>query len=277
LRMLHGNFLIKVPPVYRGGHVVIGERLAIALFSKTDCVGSEISLGGSVYVIVGVIAKPDAITDLSGTLEEHAVYIYHDDTPLYLRPPEKTFLLVKCRENTAGMVLSRLSVSGLDAIAEVNHDANARFGYFAARLLLLIGVCLPLSMFTRKMIEQIKNRGFKRFFREFYHESAKIAFVPGAFILLGAALYLLSGLRLTLDARMIPESLASLTKVAEKLRMWFRLVNNGRVSGGMLDPQIRVYARLAQACAAAALTLAYSSNRIISHHTKQKYSHPTIK
>jgi hypothetical protein len=147
------------------------------------------------------------------------------------------------------MVLTRLSESHLNEKAAVNYDAKAGLAIFIARLTLFIGVLLPLVRFIKLFIRRapysvalLKERRF-------------IKHITVMLVLIGCCVYLLTGLKLVVDARMIPGSLAHMDAIFEKMQEWFLLVNNGQTSGGLFDPLLRVYAVFAILSAAAACFL----------------------
>ena len=254
--MLHGNFLTKQNPAFRQGYAVIGAELASELFSYTDCVGNTIYLNGSPYEVIGVTAERDALTGIFGSTERHAVYLYAEDVAYgnntgsaYFGRAGRTSLVVACRENTAGMVLSRLSAAGLGADAEINHDANARFAVFLARLMLLAALCLPLYALIRALIPRFRPAAALL-------NSSFILPACAALALAVCAVILFAGLQFAMDPRLIPQSLADVGGVLEKLRAWFTLANNGATSGGSYGPALNVQAWAAWICAGAAMIAA---------------------
>ena len=238
-RMVHSNFLVDLKPVFMRGQVIIGESLAVALFARTDAADSDVLINGMNYSVIGVIAKDNVLIDIFGSLEKHAVYVYSGDVQAGLKP-ERTSLIVKCRENTAGMVLSGISASGLNAIAEINHDAKARFNVFASQFLLLIGICMILRSLIKQLVLKLRDNK-----RVGYINRVNFIYIVFIIIFISAALYLLSGLRFVLDARMIPGTLANFGVIFNKIREWFYLVNTGMVNGGLLSVSLNLYARLA--------------------------------
>ena len=244
-RMLHGNFLSQQ------GNVVIDEDLAWMLFSYTDCVGRDLTIGGMTFTIVGVTTKADLLKDVFGSLEAHPVYVFDDGAQAW--DPSDYTLVVKCRENTGDLALSRLSSSALASKADINIGAMARFNEFIARVLLLICVCLPLHA----LLSVALNR---------WRAQKKIdwaAFGISAALLI-AAIWLIAGLELVVDTRLIPSTLADGGEIIDKLRSWSILVNNGNASGGLFDATARAYAAFARVCGIVAVIAGWRIKRIIA-------------
>ena len=248
----HGNFLSDVEPLFRRGCVVIGEALASELFSYTDCVNQALRIGDQSYTVVGVAARRNAIVETFGSLERHAVYVYEGDYASWT--PGKSSLIAKCRENTAGMVLARLS--GLNADAYVHHDAAVRFSAFLSRLLLLLGLSLPLAAGFRDVIKRARSPHTR------LGERVDIPSAVLTLVFAPCALYLLIGLRPALDARMIPPSLADLGGIVDKLRDWATLANNGQTSGGLYDATLRVSIFLAEGWALVGFLAGYRLRKL---------------
>ena len=248
-KFLHGGFMEE------GKYAVIGEELAVLLFSYIDCVGKEVFISGHPYIISGVTARRGLLMDTFGSMDIYAVYVNSYESQI---PAERTSLVVRCREGASGMVLSRLSASGFHERMSINYDATARFSQFIIKLLLLIGVLLPLFSAVKRSIAVIRVNGVRLF-----HDRMAVGTLAIATLLFCTAIYLVSSLHLALDARAIPASLASFSEILNSIRIWFIHVNTGVVSGGSISPILRVEAKTAGFFAITVIVAGLRISRII--------------
>jgi len=234
-KMLHGNFLIEINPVFKHTQAVINEELATVLFSYTSIINESILINDKQYNIIGVTKSKGFIIRIFGSMEQHVIYLYESDLSVGINP-ERTSVLIKCRDKTSGVVLSALSAFELNASSEINHDAKARTSIFISYFLLFSGTMILLWKIIYKLKYLIPNKNYLT------NKKQKVFVNIFLLALLSFhAIYILFNMHFTLDARLIPDSLASLNNIFNQLQLWFTLMNNGKLSGGLLDPELNLF------------------------------------
>jgi putative ABC transport system permease protein len=93
LSLEQGRFFIELDDLHRRNVVVIGPKVAKALFPVSNQIaGKEVMLGGRRYELVGVLDKPKA-SFLGESRDDNAIYIPHR-TALKFSPEQRYLMLI---------------------------------------------------------------------------------------------------------------------------------------------------------------------------------------
>jgi len=222
--MLHGSFHFDANPGMRG--IVIDHLLAWRLFAREDCIGQQVTLGDELFEIVGVYRKNRGLLDLLASRDEHPAYTLASATD-----PAGSQLVTRCRENTAGIILSLFP----EAVKRVNLDAVVR-GDVLFIYLAVAGICgIMLLRWLRAQRKRLRTK-----------EKPDIPSIIEGVVF--AALFVLAicSLRVSPDPRAIPDTLANPEHIWTALRAWFITVNNEQVTGGMFYAEVKTLAGIAR-------------------------------
>lgn len=105
IEMVHGRFLWNSDIPEEKAFAVIDENVAIALFSRTECIGRSIYILGQEYSIVGVCKGSVGLWDAWTGVDKYAVYLPYGHGPVQL--------------STGGVLFSSNSPSLLDSRAQL--------------------------------------------------------------------------------------------------------------------------------------------------------------
>lgn len=223
------------------GTALIDEELAWQLFSSADCAGKTIKAGGKSYTISGVYKTPGALA----AYDKHAVYLNTGGAAANTASADtgETVFIGKAREGQAMLILSRLERSGNYILKAVSIDSIARTGYFAAGLLLVLGMLLVFAACAKQLCQLAKNSTCKKNGIRQFLKTGGVQLLAAAISLILICI-LLPGLKFSIDTRFIPRSLIEISAYKDSISSWLRMRNQTYLNGGLVDSVLRVQCRL---------------------------------
>jgi len=155
IKMVHGRFLWNSDITEEKAFAVIDENIAVALFSRIECVGLSIYINGKEYSIIGVCKGSGGLWDAWTGVDRYAVYLPYGYGPIQL--------------SAGGILFGSKSPSLLDSRAQLlgplyytsdidNLAMRARMISMVGRFSLLLVWVLAFVAYVRFAYKYLKSK-----------------------------------------------------------------------------------------------------------------------